>query len=68
MIVGARMKARQDHEITIGWQVEKFAREGKKMQSKTLGDYLKPAPTITDKRTKGADDVRRMFERLAAKG
>ncbi len=65
LIVSARLKGQHDQALRIGWNAEAFART-KRLAS--LYDCLKPPPTVTDKRAKGADDVRRMFERLAAKG
>lgn len=65
LIVGARKKAQIDSEIAIGWQVEKFAREGKKL--KPLGKYLEPAPTHERRRDQGARDVKRMFDRMIKK-
>lgn len=64
MIVGARMKAQGDLATTIGWSAEAFART-KRM--KPLDSYLKPAPTLDDKRAKGARDLRRMFDRMIEK-
>ncbi len=51
------MKASNEHAVTVGWQVEKFAREGKKMKS--LDDYLK---TKSKPAEDGALGVRRLFE------
>ena len=65
MIVGARMKARNEGEIAIGWQVERFAREGKKM--KPLGKYLEPEPSLQQRQEQGSRDVMRMLDRMVAK-
>ncbi len=44
----------------IGWHTVRFDRMEK---PKTLDDYLKPAPTLMDKRAEGAAKVRAMLER-----
>jgi hypothetical protein len=59
------MKARNDAETSIGWQVERFAREGKKLKS--LHKYLEPVPSPERKRDKGTRDVKRMFDKLIRK-
>lgn len=57
------MKATDDLATMIGWNAEKFAREGKKMRP--LAHYLKRSTQPTA--ASGAQDVRRMFERMIAK-
>ena len=57
------MKATDDLATMIGWNAEKFAREGKKMRP--LAHYLKRAKQPSA--ASGARDVRRMFERMIAK-
>lgn len=63
MIVGARMKATDDLATMIGWNAEKFAREGKKMRP--LAHYLKRAKSPPA--SQSGQDVRRMFERIFEK-
>lgn len=48
--------------LSIGWQTERFRREGKGM--KALGDYLK---SPEEKRVEGARKVRALFERKSNK-
>lgn len=59
------MKAQREQVLAIGWHSEAFART-KRLQA--LGEYLQPAPTIADKRAKGAADVAAMLRRLEKKG
>lgn len=62
MIVDARLKAKLDLAIMIGWQGEKFARTPR---IKPLGEYLK-ATGRPDPDT-GAADLRDMISRRARK-
>jgi hypothetical protein len=61
LIVGARLKARNEGETAIGWHGERFARERK---LKSLGDYLKPD---TSTPSDGAANLRGMIARMKAK-
>lgn len=63
--MGARFKARTENEVAIGWQVEKFAREGKSM--KPLGDYLRPLLAPEQRRSQGSLRALQMFQRLHAR-
>ena len=57
------MKADSDSTVAIGWQVERFAREGKKMTD--LSHYLDPKPLG---QRKGDQAVRRLFQKLESRG
>lgn len=59
------MKARNEGEIAIGWHVENFAREGKKM--KPLDHYMKPPLSPEQQRSQGAQGLRGMIARMKAK-
>lgn len=59
------MKGKAEQALSVGWHSEMFTRT---KRLKPLAGYLKPEPTVTDKRAKGANDVRRLFERLANQG
>lgn len=65
MIVRARLKARNETETAIGWQVERFAREGKNM--KPLDDYLKTPATPEQSAADLRGMISRMMERQEAR-
>lgn len=58
------MKATADLAIMIGWNAESFART---KRIKALNEYLKPPLSPAQMREEGAQDVRRMFERMIVK-
>lgn len=59
------MKAQHEQALRIGWNAEAFART---KRLKPIEAYLKPEPTMADKRAKGAADVGAMLRRLEKRG
>lgn len=59
MVVAAKLKASFDQALSIGWQAERFRREGKNM--KPLSDYLKAPVPEPVRRETGAQDLRAMI-------
>lgn len=53
------MKSAFDQSLSIGWQTERFRREGKNM--KPLSEYLKATVPAPVKREQGASDLRAMI-------
>lgn len=59
------MKAQHASELAVGWQVMRFARTEK---PKALAEYLKPEPTLAEKRAAGAARLIAKLERMSKKG